>query len=903
MSFVDSIRYRLRVFARSREHERELAEDMKFFVDTEARQREHAARGTLSSAGARDAARRRFGNSTYYREEVRHISGLGFLDTLAQDARFAFRTFARTPAFTAIVVATLAIGIGANAAIFSAVNTLLLTPLPFRAPDRLMSLSLSVPATTYNPTRDNLVWSYPKVEAFRDGQNVFSDLTAWFGVQSTLRIGDDAERISGEFVDQHYFSTLGIVPQLGRTMLPSENTPGAPAVIVISDRLWRSAFNADPSVIGKRLDVDIATFTIIGVAPPRFAGVSGRAQFWMPFLSSPPAWDMKDFLDPQQHFFFVIGRLAPGVAAAHAAAVTRELGPRIDARYPILRPHAPHFGVLARTLDETRVDESDRRTLLLLLSAVAMVLLVACANVASLFLVRAAGRRREIGVRLAIGASRARVVRQLLVESVLLSLAGGAASLVVARIGVSVISAARPALWNTQSSSGIGTVYVDPIHLDVWAFVLTAVIAVATGVLFGLAPAIRATRPDLTESLKTETGTATHTAGARHLSMRNLLTALEIALAVVLLAGSGVLVRSLIKLTGVQLGFEPRNVLTLRINRAAAWSRDSIARFYDVAVDRLQAVPGVTRAAISDCAPQSGGCAGGEMMVLDRDGGAQAMDGGLHWITPNWTEVMRVPLVRGRSIQSTDQKGSPLVAMVSQSTAHQFWPTADPIGRRLVINGGHDTVRVVGVIGDVRFGSVEDVPQPDVYISFYQFPMSFRMMIDLRTSVDPASVSEAARRALHDAAPGFPIYDVATLDTRIGNALGEARFLAQLLSVFAVLALVLATIGAYGVLSYSVAQRTREMGVRIALGATRADVIRLVVGQGAALAVIGAPIGLLGAFFETRLIEAHLYNVAPADPLTLAGIVVVLTLSVLVACWIPARRAASIPAVQALRGG
>jgi predicted permease len=899
MSLVDSIRYRLRVLTRSRQHERELAEEMDFFVGAETREREHAARGTLSARAARDAARRRFGNATYYREEVRRISGLDVIDSLAQDASFALRTFARAPLFTAVAVATLAIGIGANTAIFSAVDTLLLTPLPFRAPERLMNLSLTAPATAGSRARDDLVWSYPKIEAFRESQNVFGELTAWFGIQYTVRVGDDALRIFGEFVDSRYFSTLGVVPTLGRAMSPGEDRLGGPPVAVISDEFWHSTFNADPSVIGKQLDVDGTAFTIIGVAPPRFAGVSGQARFWIPFLGGPAAWEPAKFLDAGRHTFFVIGRLAPGVTAERASALSREIGPRIDARFPEHGPRARHWGVAAHTLDATRIDDSDRRTLFLLFSAVGLVLLVACANVANLFLVRAAGRRREIAVRLAIGASRGRIVRQLLVESVLLALAGGVASLVVARIGVSVISAGRPALWGGQSASGIGTVFVDPIRLNVAAFAFAGAIAIATGILFGLAPAMQSTRPELTDSLKTETGA--RSTMSRRVSMRDALTGFEIALAVVLLAGSGVLVRTLVNLTAVHPGFEPRGVLTMRVNRAPAWSRDSITRFYDVALGRLRSLPGVTRAAIADCAPQAGGCSGGDIGVLDREVGTQTTEAGVHWVTPDWNEVLRVPVLRGRSIEPADRKGAPLVAVLSQSAAHDFWPAADAIGKRLVL--GSDTARVVGVVGDVRYSGIQMPPRPDIYISYYQFPMSYRMMLTLRTSGDPAAAAELARRALREVAPGFPVYDVATLETRIGGALADARFLAQLLSLFAVLALVLATIGTYGTISYAVAQRTREMGIRIALGATRRDVTRLVVGRGILLAAAGGAFGLVGASLATRLIRTRLYGVEPADPVTLAGIVVLLTLAVVVASWVPARRAAGIPAIEALRGG
>jgi putative ABC transport system permease protein len=900
MSLLDSIRYRLRVFTRSRQHAQELAEDMEFFVSSEARQREHAAHGQLSSEEARRAARLRFGNSTYYREEAREISGLERFDVLAQDVRFALRTFARTPVFTAVAVVTLAIGIGANTAIFSAVDTLLLRPLPFQEPDRLMSVAMTVSATPNGRARDDVVWSYPKFTAFRESQTVFSNVTAWFGTQTTVRVGDEAQRILGEFIDAQYFPMLGVTPTLGRALLPSEDRVGGPPVAVISDEMWKLSFNANPAVLGQPLDVDGTIFTIIGVAPAGFAGVSGNVKFWIPTLSPPAVWGVPNFMNPMNHTFYAMGRLAPGVTPERAQALVRELSPRIDAEFPETGPNARRWGVAAHPLDQTRVDPGLRRSLIVLLGAVGMVLLVACANVASLFLVRAASRRREIAVRLAIGASRVRLVRQLIVESVMLSLLGGAASLLVAWGGISAISAAQPkVLWGDTSSSGIGTVAVDAIRLDFAALTFTAAIAVATGILFGLLPAIQATHPSLTESLKSDASTA-RTAIARRVSSRDVLTVLEIALAVVLLAGSGVLIRSLLHLVAVRPGFDATGVLTMRVNRAPAWSRDSISRFYDVAIDRLRSVPGVTHVAIADCAPQGFGCAGGEVRFPHRTRGERSE---VHWITPQWNDLMKVPLLRGRLIESTDRRDTPFVLVVNETAARTFWPNEDPIGKQ-ILTGPKDTARVVGVVGDVRYGNLGTPPVPGVYQSYYQQPMSQRMMVHLRTAGgDPAAIAEGARRALREVAPGFPVYDIATMEARVGDSLAEARFMTQLLSVFAVLALVLATVGTYGVISYGVAQRTREMGVRVALGATSADVIRLVMGQGATLAAVGGVIGLAGAAQATRLIRAQLYDVEPADPVTLVGIVVVLTVAVLVACWVPARRAASVPAVQALRGG
>jgi putative ABC transport system permease protein len=410
---------------------------------------------------------------------------------------------------------------------------------------------------------------------------------------------------------------------------------------------------------------------------------------------------------------------------------------------------------------------------------------------------------------------------------------------------------------------------------------------------------MQSTRPQLTESLKTDSA-ARRSATSRWVSARDTLTTFEIALAVVLLAASGVLTRSLANLVGVHPGFEPRGVLTARVNRATAWSRDSISRFYDVAIDRLRSIPGVLHVAMADCSPQSGGCAGQEVGVLDHESGRRAVPAGLHWVTAEWHDVLRVPLLRGRPIAEADRQGARRVALVSVSASHEMWPNEDALGKRLIVQG-RDTVTVVGVVGDVRYYGMRDEPRPDVYISYHQFPMSFRMMFLLRTSGNPAALAESVRRAVREVAPGFPVYDAATLETRIGGVLGEARFLAQLLSAFAVFALALATIGVYGVISYAVARRTREIGIRVALGATQRDVVRMVVRQGLVLATAGGALGLAGAFAAVRLIRAQLYGVEPTDPVTVVGILVVLTLVVFVASWMPARRAATVPAVDALR--
>ncbi len=900
MSLLDVIRYRWRVMTHPRRHEEEVAEEIDFHLGLETMQREHVALDAEARAQARYAARRRLGNVTYYQEETRRTSGLEFFDTLMQDARFALRTFRGAPMFTIVAVLTLAIGIGANTAMFSAIDTLLLRPLPFPEPNQLMAVSLTRAEDRDSPARDDLIWSYSKFEILKSAQRVFADLALWRPSEFTARATDEAQRVQGEFVDSHYLPTLGIQPIVGRTFTGAEDGDfGGARVVVVSYQMWQRMFNGESTALGRTLDVDGIPYTVVGVAPPAFRGLSGEAALWMPIASMPVAWHVAD---PSTHNFFAVARLAPGVSADRATAAVGAIGQRINAAYPDTRPYVT-LGATTRPLDAARVDGRVRRTLFILFGAVGLVLLIACANVANLFLVRASGRRREIAVRLAIGAGRWRLVRQLLVESVLLSLTGGMASVAVAWIGAKALSTLQPAsALRSQNVSGLGVVNFAAIQLNTTALVFTAAVAIATGILFGLVPALQATRPTVSDALKDDTASPRWVRG-RGLIGRNVLTVLEIALCVVLLAGSGLMMRSLDHLLNVRTGYDGDHVLMMQVNRAPSWSRDSISKFYDVALERLSRVPGVVDVAMADCPPLVG-CAGSGVILHDRRVAlaGPGIGAGLHWITPAWPSLVRIPLIRGRMLTRNDVVGRRRAVLVSETAARMFWPDQEPIGRALSI-GNPDTAYVVGVVGDVLYGSMDKPPGPEVYFSYYQYPFSYRMVFFLKTRVDPVSVSTAARRALNEVAPGFPVSDVRPLDDQIQNATAYARVSTVLLSIFAALALALATMGTYGVISFAVAQRTREIGVRIALGATARDVVRLVVGQGIALATVGGALGLAAAVGLTRLLRSLLYGVEPTDPLTLVGIVVALVASVVAASWLPARRAAGIPVVRALRGG
>jgi putative ABC transport system permease protein len=902
MSLLASVRYRLRVMFRPGRHERELDEEIRFHLSLDAMQREHAARGTLSEADARWAARRRFGNLTTAKEEARHMAGLGFFDTTEQDVRFALRSFRRSPGFTTVAILTLAVGIGANTAIFSAVNAMLLRPLPFAKPERLMQVNLTVPRRGDVPARDDAPWSYPKYVVFKKAQTIFSDLTLWTASQGTVRVGTDAERTNYELVDGRYLPTLGQRAALGRNFGPEEDaTPGGPRVAMLSDAFWQRRFNADSSVLGQSFTLDRQPYTIVGVLPPGFRGVSGTADVFVSFMSQ----DAQQLGEPWSHGYDLIARLKPGVTPETAKAAVKQLGGVVADAYPHPQVKNERWGAVANELDRTRVDPVVRRSLLVLLGAVGLVLLIACANVANLFLVRAAGRRREIAVRLAVGAGRRRLVRQLLTESVVLSALGGMASVLMAWWGVKLLAALNPSTsLRVQRLGGIGAVSFDSITLDPAAFLFAALLTIVTGLVFGVVPALQATHPSLTGDLKSDSERS-RVGGVRGLTSRNLLAIVEIALAVVLLAGSGLMIRSLAKLLGVRPGFDPEQVLTMRFTIDGV-ARDSLATFYDQVIERLGAIPGATNVGFADCPPLNGGCNGTILLHRDRPAPAPGTEPnvGVHWVSPGWFATMRVPLKQGRVFTRNDRAGVQKVVVVSEGAAKAYWPGQDPVGKPVSVGQGgfyDDTAYVIGVVGDVRYGTLDSLPVPDVYLSYYQSPRG-RMTMFVRTVGDPRAIIGAARREIASIAPGVPLYDIRPMPERVATAMGYARFSAMLLAAFAVVALALAALGTYGVISFAVSQRTKEIGIRVALGATRATVLRLVVGQGIGLAIVGGALGLVGALAATRVLRSLLYGVAPSDPATLVSIVALLVVAVIAASWVPARRAASVHPSDSLRG-
>ncbi len=826
------------------------------------------------------------------------------LEDLMYDARYAARGLAQRPGFTIIAVLTLAIGIGANTAIFSAVDALLLRSLPFRDPGTLVDIVQRTPFDPANGGSGDMPWSYPKFITFRDAQQSYASL-ALDARQNFILTGENPDRIVGERVSAQFLGTLGATVTMGHDFPADIDAhPDGPKEVIISNALWQRRFQADPHVIGQLLRVDSSSYQIIGVLPAAFRGMSGKAEILVPVAAETAenlnAWDFE---------FSLVGRLRPGVSADRADADAKRVAPLVYQATPRDKntlssgPDSP-WSAAARPLNSVRVASPMRRSLLVLFGAVAMVLLIACVNLANLLLGRATARRQEIAIRLAIGAGRARLVRLLLGESLLLALLGGTASVLLAAWGAHLLRAMNPEdTLQVQGLTGsVGAVGFESVQLDVRALVFTFLVTSLVGVAFGLVPALQATRGDVTQSLKD--GGAGAGRSLRLGGSRRILVVTEVALALVLLAGSGLMLRSLGHVLAINPGFDADHLLTLRLTvPVGSVAQDSMPGFYEQVQSRLATVPGVQQVSLIDCPPVSGGCNGTLMTFPDRPASATGNAiVGVHWATPTWFTSLHVPLRRGRMFDATDRLGGPKVVLISETAARKYWPNDDPLGKSVkVYQGGfHTGATVIGIVGDVRFGTIDSLPSPDVYIAYAQ-AYTPRMMIFLRTTGDPLALVGSVRRALHDGMPQDPVYDIASMNDRMGAATSQARFSAVLLAIFAAVALSLAVMGIYGVMSFGVTQRTREIGIRVALGADRSRVLRMVIREGALLAGTGTVIGLAAAFAATRLLRTLLFEVTPSDPATYVAIVAVVAAAALVASWLPARRAAGIEPTEALR--
>jgi putative ABC transport system permease protein len=800
------------------------------------------------------------------------------MDTLLRDIRYGARSLLKRPGFTAIALIALALGIGANTAIFSLVNAVLLRPLPFAEPDRLVWVFGNI----RNGGNRASVAPLDFLD-YRTQNTTFEEFAALFSFPLALNLtgNGEPERLSATGVTGNYFQALGVKAALGRTFQLENESTGHDQVAVLSYGLWQKRFGGDAAIVNKTFTLDGRKFEVMGVMPQDFS-FPQTAELWVPinFNYSP---DMKQ---RKAHFMRPIGRLKPGVTLAQAQADTDVIARRLEAQYPDTNTG---WSLRLVSLREQLVGNT-RPTLLLLFGAVGLVLLIACANVANLLLVRAATREREIALRTAMGASRWRIVRQMITESVLLSLVGGSLGALLAIWGVEVLV--------TLSAGSIPATARVGIDATVLAF--TLLISVVTGVLFGLAPALRTMKLNLTESLKE--GGRSGSEGGRRNRTRSVLVVLESAIAVVLLIGAGLLIRSLIQLQNTNPGFDANNVLTMRVDlsRQKYETPEKAANFFTQLESRVAGLPGVENVGFVSELPLSGQLNDMPFTVEGRPPVAINEAFGADWrrVNQQYFKALQIPLLRGRNFTDQEVRQSAKVLVISERLASSVFPNEDPIGKRLVMVIGKEPWEIIGIVGDIRHRGLGSDPDAAMYVPTYQIGGT---NLVIRTQGDPTNLAAAVRKEVQAIDPDQPVAAVRTMDQWVDRSVAEPRYRTALLGLFAVLALVLASTGIYGVMSYSVTQRTHEIGVRMALGARRFDVMRMIVRQGMVLVLLGVGLGLLGAIGLTRLMSTLLFGVTAKDPATFVAVAALLTLVAFVACYLPARRATKVDPLVALR--
>jgi putative ABC transport system permease protein len=805
---------------------------------------------------------------------------------LWQDLRYGLRVLAKKPAFTIIAVITLSLGIGANTAIFTVVNAALLRGLPYHEPERLVHLWETNPHENSHQREA----SYPDYLDWQANQ-VFAGMAGYGGGGGFVLEGREAnELVVAGRVTANFFAVLGVQPVLGRTFQEGEDQPGAARVVVLSYGGWQRLFGGDQQVLGQTLMLSGNPYTVVGVLPPSFQfAPRGTAEIWTPLVPNEMQRTRRF-----QHWVNVVARLKPGISVEQAQTGIQLIAQRIASEYP--DSHANTTIVLV-PLQEQFVGRL-KPLLLTLLGAVGFVMLIACANVANLCLVRAAVRQKELAIRAALGAGRLRLLRQMLVESVLLSLLGGAAGLLLARWGVDALIAAIPAEQLNFMP------YLRGLSLDSRILFFTFALSVLTGVVFGLAPAWQAAKLDLQGVLKEGGRTA---GGITRGRLRNLLVVSELALAVVLLVGAGLMMKSLTRLLKVDPGFNPHNLLTFGISLPARYDNDQkIAAFHQELLTRLEAMPGIAGAGTVGVLPLIGGNTTRFYPAgKPKPAPGQEIEANLRDVSTGYFRVVGVPLTVGRYFTERDDAKAPGVIIVNQTLAHLVFPQQNAVGQRLIFPG-YETqpFEIVGVVGDERVNGLDARITPVVYYPYLQdSPLGPASTLVVRTKGDPVSFSNAIRSECRALEPGITIFEVRTMEQIIANtpATFMRRYPALLIGLFAVLALLLASVGIYGVISYTVSQQTHEIGVRIALGAQRRDVLRLVLSHGMLLALIGVGGGLVAALALTRLLQGLLFGVTATDPATFAGVAVLLLTVALLACYLPARRATKVDPLVALR--
>lgn len=842
----------------------------------------------LKPEEAEAAARRAFGNVTAAQERYFEAGRFLFWDHLVQDVRFALRMLVRSPLLSVAIIATLAIGIGMSSAVFGLVHAVLLRPLPYDSPDDLVQLY-----ETGLRGGGEADWvSFPNYRDWRDGSRAFRAMAAYRYALLTLTGAEGADSTLGIETTDQLFAVLGVSPALGRTFLPGEDAPGRERVAVISQELWERRYGADPKVVGRSVTIDGAAHTIVGVMPASFRfplNVPGetpvRIGLWIPIRPS------DDLTERGSHNFWAVARLEAGTSLAQARASMTTVAANLERQYPDTNKD---LGVTVRPLDDY-VAGHVRPALVLLLGAVGLVLLLTCANIANLLLSRAEARRREIAMRRALGASRGRLLRQVLTESLLLAGAGAIAGLAVAEYGTRALVRLGPP----------NIPRLDQTAVDVPVLLFMCVVTVCMGVLFGLAPALLGWRDTIHDTLKEAGARVSASAAGRR--VRQALVAAQLALAVMLLVAAALLVRSFVRVAGLDMGFHAPRALTALVNLSPARYREPThqAAFYEEAIRRIRDLPGVVAAAVSNSLPLTGINDQGGFAVEGRPDPPQSQEpfANRPRVSAGYFDAMGIRLVAGRLFDARDRADSLPVAIVSELAAEAYWPGTSPLGKRLATSWSDEGPvwrQIIGVVQSTRHFGLEAPQRPEIYLPHVQAPTPFMQLL-VRTSGDPANLVPAIRHQIARLDPDQAVFAFQTMDELVANSEARRRFQMTLVTAFAALALVLAAIGVYGVMGHMVAQRNREIGVRLALGARPRDVVAMILRNGLWLTVAGTAAGIAGAAALARLLAGLLFGVSPLDPATYAGVVMVLMFVAGVSAYLPSRGAARVDPLVTLR--
>lgn len=819
------------------------------------------------------------------------------------DLQYSFRRLFKQPGFTATVVLIMALGLGANMAISAILNHVLLKEPPYPQADQLMMLYMT--SEVDEGTEDSMQWSFPYFEEVREGDPSFEKMAAFATFQLNLAGTDQPERLPVELVSQEYFDILGIQAEKGRTFLAEEDeNPATHPVMLISHGLWQRRFGGDENVLGRVVQLDKTSLTVVGVLPAGFAGLTENAQAWVPMMMAPRLTFSRRLTRRFSHWHGVVGRLKPGQSSEQAERELRGVLDRIHEANPAPEDYG-NMGVHVVPMQEDRVDPALRQALVALAVAMGLVLLIACVNVISLLLVRVAGRSKEAALRIALGVSRGRLVRLFLIESMLLSLLGGLVGVAVARAGIRLAEIFGPSV-GPLGDTAAQPVSFGSVNLGWGVLGSSLLLTLVVGFLVGILPALQASKVDVNSWLKEGTGGSGH--GSRSLRRVNPLSVLvvaEVALSLVLLIGAGLMIRSFVRLADQDLGVQPANVLTMNISHAYRGEESEASRvFHEQILDRLGQIPGVQSVSMTNRLPLSIEGEASEITVQGRD---PEIDGrvniGIHMVGPDHFEVLGVPVLQGTSFTSSNRRDTPRVALLSETAAKKLFPQDDPVGQRIRLAIGWEEgeyAEVLGVVGDVQYGRIEDEMEPQIYLPFLQSPYPyFYLMVNTREK--PDVMMPLIREAVQELRPDLPIFDIKILQERFEDYLARFRFSTFLIILFAVVAGLLASVGLYGIMSYSVNGRRQELGIRRALGAQSGNLVKLILGEGLVLILIGLALGVALASPLTRLLDEFLYELRGGDPLTFIGAAVLLLTVGALASLVPVLRATRVDPKVILR--